>query len=463
MKTQLQTKSTERGSVLLVTLVTAVIIGTALASFLLLVQNQSASVGRSQTWNGSMIIAEAGLEDGLQFINKYAASPNVPGWTNSYAADNWSRNASVYNVRRYVGGSYYDVYVTNFVSGPGLCSIGYVASPNSTNSTLVRKVVVKTAKDALFNYALAAKGTVNFNGNNTATDSFDSSDPNYSTNGVYIASKRKNNGDVLTNDAITNSNISVGNAKINGHVNTGPSGDVTVGPNGSVGDVAWVAGGNTGIQTGFANPHTMNVQFPDVSSPDITYNSPWWNPFAPSGQSITINGTTTAFGQAYTTGGNNYYKLSSLPGKIYVGTNVNVVIWVTGSISMAGSDQIDIAQGGTLTLYVGNVSGSSVSFSMAGNSTVNNYSKNAQNFMLLGLPTCTGISMNGNAAVTGVVYSPQADMSLGGGGNTTYDFVGSIMAKTVTLSGHMNFHFDEALKNSSYSRGYIVTDWKEGT
>ena len=54
-------------------------------------------------------------------------------------------------------------------------------------------------------------------------------------------------------------------------------------------------------------------------------------------------------------------------------------------------------------------------------------------------------------------------MTLGGGGNNTYDFVGSIMAKTVTLSGHMNFHFDEALKNSTYSRGYIVTDWKEGT
>jgi hypothetical protein len=83
--------------------------------------------------------------------------------------------------------------------------------------------------------------------------------------------------------------------------------------------------------------------------------------------------------------------------------------------------------------------------------------------MLLGLPTCTAVNLQGNGAITGVVYAPEADLKLGGGGSTTYDFVGCIMAKTATLTGHMNFHFDEALRNNSYSRGYIVTNWKEKT
>src|SRR4051812_28939691 len=118
MKTALHSISKERGSVLLITLGIGVVICIALAGFLSLAQSQNRSVNRSQKWNATLVVAESGLEDGLQFINTFAASPNVPGWTNNYSADNWNRNASVYSVRRTLGSDFYDVYVTNFVNGP---------------------------------------------------------------------------------------------------------------------------------------------------------------------------------------------------------------------------------------------------------------------------------------------------------------------------------------------------------
>jgi hypothetical protein len=83
------------------------------------------------------------------------------------------------------------------------------------------------------------------------------------------------------------------------------------------------------------------------------------------------------------------------------------------------------------------------SFSTSGNGNINNLSQQASNFELFGRPSNTSISIGSLAAFSGTVYAPQADFSLGGGGNTTYDFVGASVTKTVTVNGHFNFHFDE--------------------
>jgi hypothetical protein len=460
MKLRISRSARERGTVLVASLCLAFVLGFALAGYLTLVQYQSQSVARSQTWNGSLAVAEAGIEDGLQFINKFAGTPILPSWTNSSSVDNWTvLSPGVYTVRRDLGptaGVYYNAYITNLSSGPSVYVVGTVPAPLS-GAPLRRDIFVNTRRNALFNFALAAQGKIDLNGNNIATDSFDSSNTNSSNNGIYSASRRNGSGDVVTNGTFTNS-ISVGNADIMGHVNTGPNGTITLGPNGTIGSVAWVTNGNTGIEnTSYVNS-TMNVQFPDVASPDTIYgvSAGSWVGLPPAGQTITINSTTTTFDQSYNTPGDQYYKLTTqLGGKIYVGTNVNLVLWLTAGASFSGNDQITIASGGSLTIYTAG------SFSMSGNAAVNNYMQFAERFSLLGLPACTNISLKGNAAITGTVYAPQAALSVGGGGSTTYDFVGSAMAKTVSMNGHMKFHFDEALKNSNFSRGYIASNWKE--
>src|SRR6185295_9440776 len=161
------------GNVLLVTLLTCVIMGVTLASYLIMVQSQNTSVVRSQTWNTSIAVTEAGVEEALQLLNKYAGNlEQLTNWMSTYASDGWdSPSAGVYHIQHYIGTSsnYYDVYVTNIASGPAIRSIGngiwnysasgqqpiFAATTVSTSAPkkLTRKVDVQTKVDALFNAA----------------------------------------------------------------------------------------------------------------------------------------------------------------------------------------------------------------------------------------------------------------------------------------------------------------------
>jgi len=85
----------------------------------------------------------------------------------------------------------------------------------------------------------------------------------------------------------------------------------------------------------------------------------------------------------------------------------------------------------------------------------------AANLTVLGLPSLKSISLSGNAAFTGTLYAPEASLSLNGGGNNSYDFVGSCIAASVTFNGHFMFHFDQDLLNSGASRGYLAISWTE--
>jgi hypothetical protein len=463
MKISISKTAKTMGSVLMISLGAAFVIGMTLASYLVLVHHQSTSVTRSQTWNHSIAVTEAGVEDALQFLNKYAGGPNLSSWTNSSSCqeDNWTQvSASVYHVRRYLAAKvYYDVYITNMGSSASIYSLGYVPGPYAGSapnvmfasagvgqpSVLARKIYVETKIAPLFNFALAAIRDINLDGFNVRTDSFDSTDPAYSTSGRYDPNKNKHNGDVFTNSSLTNT-LDVGNAKVMGKVKTGPGNNtIKIGPNGSVGSESWVEGGKTGIESGWSSTD-MNVEFKDVPLP----TGVMWLPL-PTTPTI-INGIT--YDHVIVTPG--YYQTTSLTKSVYVATNVNAVLHVQGNTSLSGQDRITIAAGGSsLMIYSGG------SFSTSGNAEINNLSQNAANLTILGLPTCTSIDITGNAAVTGVVYAPQANVKIGGGGADTYDFVGSVLGRNVRMNGKMNFHYDENLKRVGWGRGYVPTVWKE--
>src|SRR6266436_2407423 len=109
MKLITQNRSEQTASVLLVTLLFCVIIGTTLASYLLMAQNQNLSVMRSQNWNTTLSVTEAGVEDGLQLLNAYPGTFNqLTNWTTAASSDNWTAIApNVYHVQRYLGSNYY--------------------------------------------------------------------------------------------------------------------------------------------------------------------------------------------------------------------------------------------------------------------------------------------------------------------------------------------------------------------
>jgi len=446
---KIRTNTQAQGSALVVTLLTALVIGITLASYLTLVSSQNISTMRSLAWNSTVPVLEAGIEEALAHIHDHLnrtvgtdiSNLSGNGWT--LGADGW------YHKTRMIGtGSYCDVAIQP-VNPPVITSVGYVptpltpssqlgmilgGTPSPTVSYVNRRVLVNTKGIPRWDKAMATDGVINMNGRFILTDSFESCNPAYSTLGKYDKNKRKDNGDVASNGVLINDN----NAGIMGKVSTGTGGNVQIGTWGSVGSKAWVSKPTIGIEPGYGKDD-MNVDFPEVVAPFT------------SGYSTPIGGTVAGIGYNYILGTGNF-KLGNFSGKVLVTGDATLL--VTDSVSFTGQDKIEIAPGAKLKLFV-----AAPSANIGGNGVVNN-NGSALGFEYYGLPSNKSLAFSGNAAFTGVVYAPQAAFTLGGGGNNIYDFVGSTITKTVTMNGHFNFHYDECLKNGPVKE-YVITAWNE--
>ena len=448
---KIQTKAQTEGSVLLVSLLTASVIGVALGSYLTLTSNQHQSVYRSNIWNEGIPVAEAGVEEALSQIYYH-------GITN-FSANNWTWGLDRgYHKTRYVGdaGAYYDV-VIQLVDPPVIVSTGYIPAPLAPSSGLgmilgtvnsagtarryiKRRVVVNTVMNSGYDAPIVAKGAIDFSGQNVQTDGFNSRDPNYSTNGMYDPNpaKTKPLGDVRSNVG-GGTAINVGNADIKGHLTTGPSGVVLVGSGGSVGDNAWVSAGTQGIQPGYRYDDS-NMEIIDVKEP---FSSGYFTP---------VGGDVNGVNYTYLLPLDGNYKLGSLGGKVLV--TGNATLWVTDSVQFTGQDTIQIAPGASLKLYV-----SAPTATIGGKGIINGNGA-VNSFQYFGLPTNTTFDFKANASFTGTVYAPQANLSLGGGGNDVYDFVGAVVVNTVKLNGHIHFHYDEDVRRL-IPGPYVAVSWNE--
>ena len=404
-------------SALLATVLLALVVSGALVSYLLLVQNEYRQVARSQAWNEAMMVSEAGVEEGLAFINEYegTATP-LSSWSSTAAQNGWAVNGNVYSKSNTVNANigYYTVYITNLNNAPTILSIGTANWNLSPKDAPVRKIFVQTKLDKLIEGSLVALSTIDLKGNGIMVDSFDSRDPLHSdwqTNFTYQGSnygyypfldpvgKRQADAVVATDTNI----INVGNAEIYGYVDTAPGGTVQIKNNGSVGDTSWIGPDpsnplNNGIQPGHARDD-MNVAFPDASLPSAT-----WTPVP--NVSTNINGIT----YPYTITQSGTYELAStLTANLYVGAT-NVTLYLPGGIKLGGgSGALTIGTNADLTIYSGD------SISTSGGAAINNVNQISLALSIYGLPPgmdtagdtvngCTSISVGGNGAGTGFVY-----------------------------------------------------------
>jgi hypothetical protein len=281
------------------------------------------------------------------------------------------------------------------------------------------------AATPLFAFALAAQDRIDVGGNNLLVDSFDSSDPLRSTNGLYDASKSQAGGDIGAYFGIAiNTN---GNADIFGHIWTGPGASVEIGPQASVGDIAWHSGNNKGIEPGFLSIN-FDANFPPVSLP-------FSGGFTPSGG--VYNGTNYDY---VLVSGNYRVNGSFLASNKTALVLGNVSLYVLSNFWIVGRSSILIVPGASLKLYVG---GSSTAL---GGNGVLNYAGNATNFMYYGTTNNTSLSIGTDSAFIGTIYAPSAAITINTGGSLIYDFAGSCIGKSIRLYGHFNIHFDENLK-----------------
>lgn len=507
MKTPTTSRHHQHGNTLLVTIVVTAIIGLLLVAYLSLVQYQNTANMRSQGWNSAVPVVEAGIEEALAHLNARAIT------NGSLACDGWAQSGGTYTMTRSLGDSFYSVSISNYVSGgtnrPIIESKGYVVRTLSLASSggpflaaaqlantvqyLGRGVRARTQKLAIFSKGMVAKDSIDLNGNNIATDSFDSLDPLYSTNGIYVSTRTKDGGDVAVNASVTNS-LNAGNADIKGHVAVGPGGTIAVGSQGSIGSAAWVSAGNQGIEPGWA-ANDMNVSFDDVVVPfsggffpSGGYYSVVQSIAYPTGTTrvVRTNWVTTSSLPAgtplpVTTNGNGGSRTYTYKAFVYItptnssGTYYDYVLTdgnyqlptgLSGSVLVLGDANINVSSSCNLTgltIEWGkhlNFYSSAPSVSLSGNNTANS-DGTADSFAFWGTTNCTSITLSGNAGFTGTIYAPSADFTMNGGGNNTIDFIGASITKTARLNGHFNFHYDEALKNVGPSRGFIVTAWNE--
>lgn len=504
--------------------------------YLSLIEQQNVLNARSQTWNMAMAVSEAGVEEGLQQLNANYASLGTDGWAYDGSTCYWKSNTLT------DGNSYVAyIYVTN-ASSPVVVARSYVVPPplaqnavytafaaggvNLQAAPVTRAVQVTCSKGGMFLAAMVAKQTINLNGNNVTTDSYDSSNPAKSTNGQYDSSKYTGDkGDIATNLGIANA-LGIGNANINGHSHTGPgsvSSALQIGPNGHVGP----HGSGNGVTDGWWL-QDANFTFPDTSMPNtggyftptggvvvtsaqvntnltitqVSYpaspvpsglqtntssisgagSSPAVGTYVPgtltsstkhgtttysytsidsyywtSNQTVTVYSTNSYNNILWGTGSltqTNYYAANSLSGTTAV-IGTNVVLALPNGLGMSGSDTFTIKPGANITVYSGGTS-----CSIGGNGVINQPGYPA-NFILYCAPTVTSFSLSGNAGFNGILVAPNVSLTMNGGGNNTMDFCGCVMVNSVTMNGHFNFHYDEALGNVGGNGRYLITAWNE--
>ena len=545
MKTRLTHKSRQLASSLLVSLVICSILSLFVMYYLSLIEQQNILSARSQTWNMAIAVSEAGVEDGLEQLNSCWPSLSTNGWSydgsTCYSRSNSLPEGSGYTSYIYVTNSANPVVVARASVTPpnagfwetswqtAMILFGAQGQSSSVQAPVTRAVQVTCSKGNLFLAAMVAKQTINLNGNNITTDSYNSLDPTKSLNGQWNPNGYHGDyGDIASNLGITDS-IGAGNANIFGHAHTGPgsaNNALQIGPNGYIGSHLNYAAGGSGVQSGWWM-QDANFTFPDTTYPStagyftptggvlaasiqvtsnftvtslsypspvpsglqtntasvpsapqppaagtylpgtlvssehhgvITYsytaiNSYYWT----SNATFTVMTTNTYDHILYGTSDlqhTNYYDLSSaLSGNtIVVGTNV--VLALDNGINMSGQDAFTVAPGANITVY-----SAGTSVTLGGNGVINQ--QPPIDFILYCAPSVTSFSLGGNGQFSGIVVAPNVNLTMNGGGNNSMDYSGCLMVNSVTMNGHMNFHYDEALGNIGGNGRFLITAWNE--
>src|SRR5436190_4603545 len=218
-----------------------------------------------------------------------------------------------------------------------------------------RRIEAVVRPVSAFDQAIMSVGVVDLTNQNIVVDSYDSTDPTKSTNGLYDPAKRQENGDIATDGQL----IEAGNAQIYGDVAT-----------------------NAGTVSGAAN--ITGVERTDFYQEPIPVGAPSWSTWNHSLSSVTETNTINA--SATKSSPSSRYVLSSvsLSGNktLTVAGNQNgsqtyTEIYVTGDIS-ASTGQIVVQPGVTAKIYfAGNVD-------ITGNGVLNSNNQPGD-FMLYGI------------------------------------------------------------------------------
>ncbi len=454
----------ESGSAVLAALavlaVTLVVVGTALTA----AQHGFRTSHHSSRWTQAMHAAEAGAEIGLMTAQKdswtadgWSGAPGPPGTSAVTLSISLSTGVPATGpISATVAADKVAMAAAEWLrirsTGSVDLSGGAIAGLD-TRDTLLRKLSLR--KDRQSGAALGAPRATRtievlaspkspyrrailldkkFNmGSGGIIDSFDSSDPAKSTNGLYDLSKRQSNGDVGVNDTQGASDLK----------------DSYV-----YGSVAY---------SGPTIQNTDNVQGPvttPFSRPLVPVRAPVWTTFNPMPSEITSAVTLTG-GSSSSPARYKVSKVRLAGGDVLTlaphaaGQESYVEIWVTGDFTTSGSSYMLQQPGVHVTYHIeGDVKVTGSSFVNQTNIAANNI----VNVVTPAVGTPRSVTINGGGDIIGAINAPGSDFTMTGNAQ----IFGALIGRTLSTGGGQ-IHYDEALDKFSGTGdyGYSVASWVE--
>jgi hypothetical protein len=473
-------KTGSQGSILVWTVLTIAILSMLAAEVIRLVSVKYQNALQTATWQEALLAAESGIDLGIVELRKslYPAPNHAwDGWNNtpgngvvSYglttipnaglASTPMTIEVNVDAPTSFIdssnGWQYYRIRTigTMPIIGParvtdnkqdgrlrklslrferftnGVLTAHAISAPQTS-----RRIEAIVRPVSSFNQAIMSVGTIDLTNQNIVVDSYDSNDPTKSTNGVYDAAKRQENGDIATDGNL----IEAGNAHIYGDVAT-----------------------NAGTVSGAAN--ITGTERTDFYQEPIPVGAPSWVSF--NGTVTTVNNTTSLAASATSGASVSRYQLNaiSLSGSKTLtlagavdGSKTYIEIYVTGDISFGGNAQLIVQPGVSAKIYfAGNVD-------VGGNGILNSNNQ-PLDLQLYGIKptdnTSKHVNLGGNGQIITALYAPDHDVTINGGGTDGHVF-GSVVGKSVTMTGVTNLHYDEYLSAGGIVNSYKIVSWFE--
>ncbi len=436
----------QRGSALITVLLLAAVVAVIASHLFVRGLQEQRLATRSYYQSVALNLAEAGIEEAMWALNN--------GWvdgTRGWADAGDGTGAMVRSVTSGLSLSQGSGEIHLRIDSPAtntpvIVALGRVLLPGQ--SPVIKQLRVAAQRRTTWANAIVAKGTVTFNGSRVGIDAYDSSV------GPWNATTNRLDRATVATNHTSNGGLSINNADVFGAVATG-GGQPVVGPTGSV--------------LGSTSPPSLTNNIdPSRVRTDFSYNIP--DAVAPTGMAAALGAVGTAL---------TLPRAGDTPGPdgryLYSATEINlnnttltidgpVDLVVSGNVSIGGgSGSLVINSGSTpeLALYVaGNLS-------ISGNGAVNSTSSPPR-MTLYGTRTqaqtatlgAQQFDLRGNAAYSGLVYAPNADIQLRGGGSSGR-FDGAVIGASVTFNGNYDFHYDIQLGNLASEDFFKPASWIE--
>ncbi len=230
-----------------------------------------------------------------------------------------------------------------------------------------------------------------------------------------------------TNSTLVDSIVLQNNSSVNG--------DVVVGLGGNPDDVIR---NNGATVTGSTTTLTQIVELPSVTVPESLESLPSLG---------TINENTTINTSAR-------YSSIDLGNSETVIISGDVTLYIIGDIALGNSAELQIAEGASLTLYLGG------DFEGKNSSCVNNLTQDPQQLIIYGLDSCESMVFKNGSDFYGSIYAPNAEVVM----QNSSDVYGAVTAESFEQKNSATFYYDASLRDVSTSDElvrFVISNWSE--